>query len=136
MPKFSIISEVRLKTCHPDIQRVLREAIKYADFTILCGHRGKAEQDKAVIEKKSKVSYPNSKHNKVPSLAVDIAPYPIDWNNRASFYYLAGFIIGLGKGMGVELRYGGDWNGDFNVTNDGDFLDLPHLELKEGSGAV
>ena len=130
MPKFSAKSEEALKTCHPDLQRVLREAIKYADFSVLCGHRNKEDQDKAVAEGKSKQAWPTSKHNSLPSRAVDISPYPIDWNNKAAFYYLAGFIVGIGHQMGVEIRYGGDWNGDFNISNDGSFLDLPHLELK------
>ena len=39
MPKFSDKSAARLATCHPDIQAVLNEVIKYRDCTILEGVR-------------------------------------------------------------------------------------------------
>ena len=32
--------------------------------------------------------------------------------------------------MGVDIRWGGDWNGDFNLKNQ-NFYDLPHFEVEE-----
>ena len=74
MPLFSQTSKARLSTAHPDLQRLFNEVVKHWDCTIVCGHRGKEEQDKAFAEGKSKVKWPNGRHNKLPSLAVDVMP--------------------------------------------------------------
>lgn len=133
MPKFSKLSEERLATCHPELQRVMREAIRYVDFSVIEGHRGKAAQDAAYAKGNSKVRYPNGKHNKAPSLAVDIAPYPIDWSNNAKalerFVYVAGFVMCSARRLGVKVRWGGDWSPDDDMRNEGTFRDYPHFEL-------
>ena len=129
MPKFSDRSLHRLTTCHTDIRRVLHKAIERGpDFTILCGHRDQEEQDKAFAEGKSQLRYPRSKHNKLPSLAVDIAPYPIDWNDLNRFRFLAGYVLGIAAGMDVGLRWGGDWDRDYE-EKDERFRDMPHFEI-------
>ena len=85
MAEFSKKSLDHLKTCHVDLQRLFMEVIKKYDCSILEGYRGREEQEKAVKKGNSEKHYPESKHNKVPSLAVDVAPYPVDWKNRAAF---------------------------------------------------
>ena len=127
MPRFSARSASRLAECHKDLQRVMNAAIQEVDFTVLCGHRGKAEQDAAVAAGNSKLRWPKSKHNKKPSLAVDVAPWPIDWNNRARFKALAKVILAEAAALGISLRWGGDWNSD---GDDSDGWDLPHFELR------
>lgn len=127
MPQFSKQSLERLATCHPRIQEVLNEAILYYDFAILYGHRGKEEQDKAVLEKKSTKVWPTSKHNSLPSMAVDVAPYPIDWNDLARFALLVGFIIGLARKRGLHFRSGLDWDDDGNIKEHS-LIDGPHIE--------
>lgn len=128
MARFSRASERALGTCHESIQGVLREAIKEFDFTVLCGHRGKEEQEKAFAEGTSKVRWPKGKHNCSPSLAVDIAPYPIDWKDHERFTYLAGRVMGIAQVLGVKLRWGGDWDRDTEVQDEG-FRDIGHFEL-------
>lgn len=128
MPKFGKNSQQQLDTCHEDLQKVLNVAINEVDFTVLEGYRSKELQDKAFFEGKSKLKYPNGMHNKKPSLAVDIAPYPIDWKDLKRFGNVAFFIRGIAYSMGIKLRLGGDWNGDF--INNESFFDLPHLELE------
>lgn len=125
---FGSASAERLYTCHHDLQRLLQEAIKLVDFSVLCGHRSEEDQTVALNTGRSKVAYPNSKHNKLPSLAVDIAPYPIDWDNIARFAHLQGVIRGLAHLMGIEIRLGGDWDMDGDIT-DHKFMDWPHIEL-------
>jgi len=132
MPKFGNASLARLETCHPDLQKVLLKAIEDGpDFTILCGHRGQEEQDRAVAEGKSKTPWPTSKHNTQPSVAVDIAPYPIDWDDRNRFCILAGYVMGVAAAMGVKICWGGDWDRDYSEADER-FRDLPHFELMEG----
>ncbi len=128
MPKFSQTSIARLATCHPALQDIMNEAIKETDFTVLCGHRGKADQDKAVRAGNSKTPWPKSKHNHNPSLAVDIAPYPIDWNDRARFTALSKVVLRIAKARGITLRWGGDFNMDGDATTR-DAWDMPHFEL-------
>ena len=102
---------------------------KHFDCTILEGHRGKERQDKAYADGKSKVKYPDGKHNQFPSVAVDVAPYPIDWSDRDRFHYFGGFVLGVAKQMGMNIRWGGDWNQD-TKTKDNKFDDLVHFEIK------
>lgn len=135
MPYFGQTSMERLKTCHPDLQRILLEAIKYTDFTIVCGHRGKAEQEKAYREKRTQLDWPHSRHNSMPSRAVDIAPWHttaphIDWSDSEGFIYLAGIVKGVAFMLGYDLRWGGDWDDDHD-QRDEKFRDLPHFELRK-----
>lgn len=152
MPKYSVLSRERLSTCDEALQHIFNEVILYYDCSILCGHRSKEDQDEAFENKRSKVRWPDSKHNDFPSLAVDAVPYPIIWpeaqkmlkrfregrgtidqimmtiKDLSRFYHFAGFVLGVAQGMGVSLRWGGDWDGDRDFK-DQDFDDLPHFEL-------
>ena len=128
MPELSTASLRLLATCHADMQAICHDAIKIYDFTILCGHRGRVLQDKLFASGASKLKYPNSKHNSNPSLAIDIAPYPIDWQDTTRFYYLAGIIKCLAHGNNISLRWGGDWDCDSDFA-DQSFNDLVHFEL-------
>ncbi len=130
MPSFSKRSQDRLNTCDPRLVEVLEEVIKHWDCTILQGERTKEEQDEFFRTGRSKVQWPNSKHNSSPSKAVDVAPYPIDWNDTRRFDYFAGFVKGIAVSKGITLRWGGDWDSD-NDQGDQTFNDLPHFEIKE-----
>jgi peptidoglycan L-alanyl-D-glutamate endopeptidase CwlK len=81
-----------------------------------------------VVEGKSKTRWPTSKHNAVPSLAVDLVPCPVDWKDRERFILLAGIVIGIAWKLGIPVRWGGDWDGDSNIAEHS-FQDLPHFEL-------
>lgn len=120
MPRFSNRSQAILEELHPDLQTVLMEAIKYTDFTILEGHRGKAEQNAAYSRGASKLQWPHSKHNEKPARAVDLAPWPTKWSKTEEFAYLAGVILATAKRLGINVRWGGHWN---------TFVDRPHFEL-------
>ena len=122
MPHFSEKSKQRLSTCHPWLQDICNEGIKIYDFSVLCGHRNETAQMIAFQEGRSKLEWPKSKHNKTPSLAVDLAPYPIDWKDLERFYHLAGIIKGLAFQMKIPITWGGDWL---------NFKDYPHYEIKE-----
>ena len=129
MPRFGTRSKNNLKTCDQRLQNIFNEVIKYVDCSVLEGHRGEERQNKLADEGKSKVRFPNGRHNANPSNAVDIVPYPIDWNDRERFHLFAGFVLGVAKMMGVNLRWGGDWNMNFEV-DDNQFDDFPHFEIK------
>jgi len=74
------------------------------------------------------VRYPNSKHNTIPARAVDVCPWPIDWDDQERATYFAGVVMGIASQLGVGLRWGGDWDRDTELE-DNQFDDLPHFEL-------
>lgn len=132
--KFGERSKKRLATVDPRLREVLEEAIKVYDFTILQGVRSKEEQQDYFERGLSKVQWPESKHNLKPgrneeySLAADIAPWPIDWNDLKRFYYLAGIVVAIGEAKGYKIRWGGNWDRDYDF-DDQKFNDLPHFEI-------
>ena len=130
MPRFGSRSINRLKTCDQKLQELFYEVVKHFDCSIIEGNRGEERQNKAYADGKSKVKYPNGKHNKFPSVAVDVAPYPIDWSDRDRFHYFGGFVLGVAKQMGLKVRWGGDWDMD-TQTKDNKFDDLVHFEIIE-----
>jgi len=129
MPRFGTRSKNALHSCDERLIKVFNEVIKTVDCAVLEGHRDKPRQNKLYKEGKTKVKFPDGRHNKFPSMACDCVPYPIDWNDRERFHLFAGFVIGIAKSMGINLRWGGDWNQNWFV-DDNKFDDFPHFELR------
>lgn len=128
MLKFSSKSKNNLATCHEDLQKLFNEVIKNYDCSILQGWRSNEEQEELFKAGRSKLRAKQSKHNYHPSLAVDVIPYPVDWENKERFYHFAGYVKGVADTMGIKIRWGGDWNNN-NSFDDQTFDDLPHFEL-------
>ena len=128
MPYFGRRSKKQLSTCDKKLQDVFNEVIKHVDCSVLEGHRGEVKQNELYEEGKTKVYFPNGRHNANPSRAVDVVPYPIDWDDRERFHLFAGFVLGIAKSIGITLRWGGDWDRDWTVM-DNKFDDFPHFEL-------
>jgi peptidoglycan L-alanyl-D-glutamate endopeptidase CwlK len=141
MPTFSKRSLKELETCHPDLVRLCNEAIKYYDFSVNQGWRGKEEQEAAFKAGNTQLRYPNSKHNKtitviedgetkeIPcSLAIDVLPYPLDWHDTERFIYMHGIFEVCAQQLGIKIRHGTDWNMN-NRMKDEKFRDYPHIEL-------
>lgn len=136
MYNFSKRSKKILKTCHPDLQLICNHSIKIYDFSIIGGYRSLETQKNLFAKGKSKLNGINrrSKHQDTPSIAVDIAPYPIDWQNLKRFYYLGGLMVAIANNLQKQgklrhrLRWGGDWDRD-GKFNDQIFNDLTHFEL-------
>ena len=136
MPKFGKQSLDRLATCHPDLQKVMNEAIKHYDFTILYGYRtpneqfelykkGRTFQNGKWVKTGTTVTNLDGKtklsnHNYSPSTAIDIAPYPINWEDLAKFKELAEVVKKAAKTVGVDIVWGGDWKS---------FPDYPHFQI-------
>lgn len=134
MPIFGQDSFSKLSTCHIDLQVIFFEVIKTFNCKVIEGHRNKEEQDAAFKRGATQLKWPNGKHNHQPSMAVDVAPIPIDWKNTKGFYWFAGYVMGIAQKLKDEgkvthsLRFGGDWDRDKDIT-DNDFNDLVHFEL-------
>jgi hypothetical protein len=52
----------------------------------------------------------------------------IRWNEKENQYLFMGFMKGLASAMGLKVRIGADWDGDFDIK-DQRFHDLPHIEI-------
>lgn len=125
MPKFSKNSLDKLETCHKKLQFLFNEVIKEKDCIVLCGHRGREEQEKAFAAGNSKLHFPRSKHNTLPSRAVDVVPYHDDiphihWSEIPDFINFADYVKEKAKEMNIKIIWGGDWHS---------FKDYPHFEL-------
>ena len=143
MPSFGTKSKERLATAHEDLQKLFNEVIKYFDCSILYSYRTPEEQfelfkqgrefiDGKWVKTGNVVTYldgydKKSKHNYLPSKAVDIWNYPINWNETIKMEHLAGFVLGVAKMMynngdiQNEIEWGGNWKS---------FRDMPHFQLK------
>lgn len=132
MPRFSLKSQDRLNTCHPLLQELFNSVVKEYDCAVIEGHRARRKQNQLYLGGKSKVKWPDSKHNIMPSEGVDVAPWikgkGIPWKEPNNFYVFSGYVLGKAKEMGIQVRWGGDWDGDHDV-NDQWFNDLGHWEL-------
>jgi len=124
MYKFGKRSKERLNGVDHRLIAVLNELIKIMDVTIIEGVRSAERQKKLLSQGSTKVKY--SKH--MEGKAVDLAPYPIDFEDRDGFHYMGGMIRGIAQQMGFKVRFGGDWDSD-GSTRDNRFDDLVHVEI-------
>lgn len=136
MPEFNRTSRNRLATCHPYLQLLAYAVVRHRDCTVVCGHRGEDEQERAFREGRSKKRWPDSKHNGMPSDALDLAPWfpggvGIPWKDRGAFILFAGYVLRVADELAIPIRYGGDWDSDGQMA-DQSFMDLPHFERALG----
>lgn len=130
MYKYSERSNRRLEDVHPKLKLIFNKVITTFDNTIITGHRNKEYQTDVYNRGLSKVVYPYSKHNQLPSMAVDAIPYPIDWNDKHRIYLFAGYVLATAESLNIKIRWGGDWDMDLDLK-DQTFNDLIHFELVE-----
>lgn len=119
MPIHHAPSRKKLLSVHPDLQRLVHAVSDRMEILVICGHRGKNEQNAAFIAGNSKLAWPFSKHNKLPSEAVDCAPSPLDWNNISAFQEMVKVFKQEAERLQIEIRCGADWK----------MRDFPHIEL-------
>ena len=125
MPRFGDLSTERLQTCDPRIRVVMNSVIRHYDIAVICGHRGKEDQDAALHGRpqRSKAKWPESPHNQKYSMAIDLAPWNggIDWDDTEEFHFMAGVVLTSAFNHGIELVWGGRFKS---------IVDLPHFEIK------
>lgn len=113
-------SKERLKGVHPDLVKVIEEAIKESplDFSITEGLRTKERQQELFSSGKSQTM--NSRH--LTGKAVDIAVLvdgKITWD-FPKYQIVADHVKKVAKELEIDIVWGGDW-----VS----FRDGPHYEL-------
>lgn len=133
-------SHEKLITCEKDIQRLFNEVLKYTDCTVVCGHRNEQKQNEYYYStpQRSKLKYPNSKHNKYPSQAIDIVPFingELSWV-RDDIIRFAGIVLIIARQlydageMSHKIRWGGTWSTKFDAPF-ARFFDGAHFELQK-----
>lgn len=157
MNKFGERSQAQLSTCDTRLQVLARKVLASKDHSIIQGHRGQAEQDAAFASGNSKLKWPDGKHNKLPSVAMDVQTYPRPADVTFTFnpdlmslselrqevkslrtrlrqqplredqIYLLGIYRGVALEAGIPLRTGADWDQDGELADNG-FDDLFHVE--------
>lgn len=156
MPSFGKKSTERRAQLHPVLQGLCDRVVAYFDITLITGHRNEEEQTKAFTSGLSELPWDESRHNKIPSMAVDAAPWPIpegwgdlegqtlkardlNWKERVKFYEMIAAFRFAWEQMTEEfpdikekyrIRFGADWDGDGDYR-DQTFDDLPHIEIWE-----
>lgn len=124
MTELSRVSRERLFTCHPDLQLLVMAVAKRMRLQVIQGHRGKEEQNLYFTTGRSQLAWPFSKHNKLPSEAVDCAPLQpdgsINWNDLALFREMGATFKQEATRLNLWIKWGGDWQR---------FKDWPHVEI-------
>ena len=132
--QFSKRSLDNMSHVHRDLRALCYKVLEtdLFDFGITSGYRDSDEQNRYFDEGRSAKQFPDSMHNKKPSMAIDILLYvdgkPI-WDRTNGFYMAIGVFRGVAATMGIDIRVGADWDGDFSTT-DQKFHDLFHIELR------
>jgi len=122
MASFGKVSRERMEGVDPDLIRLFGEVVKDFDCTVLQygGKRTLEEQQKMVDAGASKTL--KSKH--IEGRALDITPYPVDWEDKERQYQFASFVFDKAMRMGIRVRWGG-W---FRAAGNKIFYDSPHWE--------
>ena len=110
----------KLNTCHSDLQKLIKAVAEEEKCAVICGYRGRYEQEQSYYEGKSKARWGMSRHNLKPSMAVDVVPLPLDWNNIESFEKLGEKIMQKAADLNIKIKWGRDFKG---------LKDYPHFEL-------
>jgi peptidoglycan L-alanyl-D-glutamate endopeptidase CwlK len=124
---------------HPALVKVVKRAIEITeqDFVVIEGLRTQARQDELWAQGRTKpgpiVTWTKdaSSHGIQEDglgYAVDIAPYPVDWNDLKKFDAIAKAMFTAAEEFGVRLRWGADWNMNGTPRERGE-SDSPHFEL-------
>lgn len=117
-------STERLATCDKKLQDIANMMLERSpfDLTITCGYRTENEQNEAFEKGKSRARFGESKHNIFPSKAIDICPYPINWDSKDTRWQeMALNAMWCAGKLDIEITWGGSFKS---------IKDLPHIQLK------
>ena len=131
--KFGKDSLENLSSVDCRLEEIAKLVLIIKDHSIIKGHRGQVEQDAAYASNASELFWPNGKHNKFPSVAMDVQTYPKPSKNqelREDQLYLLGLYKGIGSLMDIPIRTGADWDRAGELADNG-FDDFYHTEIDD-----
>lgn len=131
--KFSKQSEQRLTGLNPKLVQVVRLALQRTkqDFLVLEGLRTPQRQRELYNQGRTtpgKIVTWTMKSNHLTGNAVDLVPYPVDWNTVEKFDQIALAMFSAANELGIKIRWGADWDMDGRSRERGE-SDSPHFEL-------
>jgi len=118
-------SLARLSDVHPDLVELLTKALEHpdcpCDITVVEGHRTNERQAELYAKGRTEpgprvtnAKPGQSKHNSMPSDAVDCGPCDrrgdVLWNNKALFDAWGAHVKRVAAEEGLRVRWGGDFS--------------------------
>ncbi len=130
----------KLQGVHPKLVDVVKRAIELTkqDFKVLEGVRTPERQKELYAQGRTKpgpkVTWTlTSNHFVNPKTgyghAVDLVPYPVDWETLSKFDAIQKAMFAAAEELGVTIRWGADWDQDGKPRERGE-SDSPHFEIK------
>lgn len=131
--KLGKTSLARLKGVDETLVNVVKRAIEISevDFTVLEGVRTLERQRELYAQGRTapgKIVTWTMKSRHIEGKAVDLVPYPLDWNDLEKFNKIKDAMFQAARELDVNLRWGADWDGDGNYREKGEY-DSPHFEI-------
>jgi hypothetical protein len=109
----------RLAGVHADLVRLVTDIGKARDVQVVVGARSFLDEQTAIKTGHSKLKNPADSlhvilHSLRPvALAVDLAPWPVDWLDIPRFKDFAAFLLERAGVLEIGIRWGGSW-GDYD----------------------
>lgn len=131
--KLGKTSLARLKGVDETLVNVVKRAIEISevDFTVLEGVRTLERQRELYAQGRTapgKIVTWTMKSRHIEGKAVDLVPYPLDWNDLEKFNKIKDAMFQAAKELDVNLRWGADWNENWHYREKGEY-DSPHFEI-------
>ena len=131
--KLGKTSLARLQGVDETLVNVVKRAIEISevDFTVLEGVRTLERQRELYAQGRTepgKIVTWTMKSRHIEGKAVDLVPYPLDWNDLEKFNKIKDAMFQAARELDVNLRWGADWDGDGNYRENGEY-DSPHFEI-------
>lgn len=131
--KLGKTSLARLQGVDETLVNVVKRAIEISevDFTVMEGVRTLERQRELYAQGRTapgKIVTWTMKSRHIEGKAVDLVPYPLDWNDLEKFNKIKDAMFQAAKELDVNLRWGADWDGDGNYREKGEY-DSPHFEI-------
>lgn len=146
--RFSKLSLSRLEGVHPKLIAVVQGAmavmndwdangIPTTDFMVLEGVRTPARQKELYAQGRTKpgkiVTWTLNSNHFINSKtgyghAVDLVPYPVDWNDLKKFDRISRAMFAAAAKLDTPIRWGADWDRD-GIPRERGESDSPHFEL-------
>lgn len=131
-------SLAKLEGVNPRMVAIVKRAIQLTaqDFVVLEGVRTQARQRVLYAQGRTrpgpKVTWTLTSRHFVQAdgfgHAVDICPWPVDWNTPSKFDAIADAMEGAALELDIGIRWGANWDGD-GVRREAKETDSPHFEL-------
>ena len=115
---WSFKSKQAMETLDPKLVFLCNKLADIFDLSVLWGYRDE-DQQTDIHDRGLGLPWPTSNHNVSPSRAVDIVPFPVNWDKVDRFDEMIGAAYAIAKEGGFRIRSGKYFSN----------VDYSHLEL-------